>query len=73
MEISNKAVVNHQHRLNPHFPTCAPGAPDKFNPFKPYLKTIQILAESWGPKNAKIYNDPSVFVFLSMSVCLCLY
>ena len=29
-------------------------APDKFNPFKPYLKTIQILADSLWLKNAKI-------------------
>ena len=48
-------------------------APDKFNLFKPYLKTIQILADSFWLKNAKIYNNLLVLVFMSMSVCLCLY
>ena len=50
--------------------TCRPKsrAPDKFNPFKPYLKTTQILADNLWLQNAKIYNNLSVFVSLSMSV-----
>ena len=49
-------------------------APDKFNPFKPYLKTIQILADNFLLKNAH-YTIISLFLFFCfcLDVCLCLY
>ena len=45
-------------------------APDKFNPFRPYLKIIHIIADNFQLKNAKIYNNMSGYAILSMSVCI---
>ena len=59
--------------LSEKFASLLGRAPDKFNPFKQYLKTFQIFTDSLWLKNAKIYNNMSVCIFLSMSVCLCLY
>ena len=65
----SSALRSHDQFQASHWSSLPPSrAPDKFNPFKPYLKTIQILADSLWLKNAKIYNNLSVF-FVFMSVC----
>ena len=48
-------------------------APDKFNLFKPYLKTIQILANNFWLKNAQTYNNLFLPFCLCLGVCLCVY